>query len=131
MSKHPAVPSATVVAESVSPLAAALAAAKAADPVRFARVVRVTALTMDERPARVVLVCSEDGCGEERECATQDLFQVHRCVKHQLAAIKQARRGRAKRRTQSLKAQVAELQARLAALTTEPEQDEPTDDSAE
>lgn len=91
-----------------------LAQARVLQPERYESVVRVTAQTTDGRPARVVIVCE---CGTERECAVQDLFQVRRCVPCQDAAVRAARSGRAKRRTQTLKQRIAELEAQIAAQT--------------
>jgi hypothetical protein len=98
-----------------------LAAARLQNAARYARVERVVAQTTDGRPARVVVVCSVEGCSTERECAVQDLFQVHRCVAHQDAAVRSARAGRAKKRTTSLKGRIAQLEAELARVTADDE----------
>jgi hypothetical protein len=101
-----------------------LAAARLQNAARYARVERVVAQTTDGRPARVVVVCSVEGCSAERECAVQDLFQVHRCIAHQDAAVRSARAGRAKKRTTSLKGRIAELESQLARLEGERDETE-------
>lgn len=82
---------------------------------RHLPVVGVTARTADgKRFARVVVRCE---CGAERECASQDLFQVKGCFSCQTRSQRTARKGRTKARVASLRSQVAELEAKLAAVT--------------
>ena len=99
----------------------ALVTASALQPERYARVIAVVAQTASGTPARVIVECD---CGQTREVAVQDLFQVRRCIPCQDRAVREARKGRAKRRTASLRSRIAELEAKLA------EQTPSTDDDA-
>lgn len=102
----------TTPAPRVLPTDAQLLALAIASP-RHLDVVRVTARTADGRRfARVVVRCD---CGAERECASQDLFQVKGCYSCQTRAQRTARKGRTKARVAGLRTQVAELEAALAA----------------
>jgi hypothetical protein len=79
---------------------------------RHLPIVRIAARTADGRRfARVVVRCE---CGAERECASQDLFQVKGCFACQTRASRAARKGRAKVRTATLRARIEELEAQLA-----------------
>lgn len=98
----------------VLPTDAQLLALAEASP-RHLPVVRVTARTADgKRFARVVVKCE---CGAERECASQDLFQVKGCYSCQSKISRQNRKAKGKARVTALKAQVAALEAKLAEAT--------------
>ncbi len=85
-------------------------------------VVRIAARTADgKRFARVVVRCE---CGAERECASQDLFQVKGCYACQTRASRKARKTRTKTRVASLRSRIAELEARLGEGAEETETEE-------
>ncbi len=91
------------------------ATATAANPDRYASVVRVVELTKDGEPKRVVIACRDpqskqgpDGqpisvCEGEREIAVQDLFQVECCAACADRKVRIARRNRAKRKNRALR----------------------------
>lgn len=55
------------------------------------KVVRVAAANeKGTKATRVVIECSHEGCSNEREIATQDLFQVKFCAEHQRSGKKKA-----------------------------------------
>lgn len=68
--------------------AAAAPAASTVDPMDTVnakyrdKVVRVTETSPKGKATRVVISCQADGCDNEREIATQDLFQVSYCTEH-------------------------------------------------
>lgn len=112
-------------AERVLPtLDEALATAKQENPTRYARVVRVTELTKDGSPKRVVIECAdpqtkqaapgvdESVCEGTREIAVQDLFQVECCAACADRKVRKARRNRAKARDKAARATVRALKGK-------------------
>jgi hypothetical protein len=92
----------------------ALDIARKENPHRFAHVERVTELTNDGSPKRVVIRCTdpqtkmEGGkevsvCEGTREIAIQDLFQVYRCTACADRVVRKARRLRSKARVKRAK----------------------------
>lgn len=59
---------------------------------RYPHVRSVSETGTKGNPTRVVVRCTEAGCSEERDVATQDAFQVVRCSVHQREAAKARRR---------------------------------------
>lgn len=59
---------------------------------KYAHVTKVAMLGVRGQAIRVVVKCTERGCSATREIATQDAFQVTRCLKHQKAYAASKRR---------------------------------------
>lgn len=108
-------PKAPVKKEKVMPtFEQALATAKEKNPGRYEHVLRVTELTKEGEPKRVVIACQDpqtkqvEGkdvsvCVKEREIAVQDLFQVTRCVPCADRVVRKHRRKRQQARVKKLK----------------------------
>ena len=59
---------------------------------RYPHVKAVIALGVKGQAVRVVIECTEPKCKQTREIATQDAFQVKRCMEHQREYAKSKRR---------------------------------------
>lgn len=59
---------------------------------RYPHIQRIVATGTKGNATRVVIECTEADCNEEREIATQDAFQVHRCPACQREFAKARRR---------------------------------------
>lgn len=62
---------------------------------------------------RVKIGCSVEGCGQAREIAVQDAFQVRRCVTHQKSVGRKGRSAKRAAVVASLKAEVERLRSAL------------------
>jgi hypothetical protein len=89
---------------------------QAQQPDRWAKVLRIVDASPTGKPYRVVIACQdvqdEEICEGEREIATQDLFQVDRCVPCQRRAVN--RRRAANRKAKAEAAPKAKANAKAA-----------------
>ncbi len=78
---------------------------QALEPDKWGKVVRIVEASPEGKPYRVVIACQdvqdEEICEGEREIATQDLFQVERCVPCQRRAMNRRRAQKRKAKAQA------------------------------